>query len=391
MRNTTYFEFYKGHESDQFSFYRIPKQLVKDKRFSALSDAAKILYGLLLDRMGLSARNGWIDENDHVFIIYTIEQIREDLGWGRDKAINALAELDSRKGIGLIERVKRGLGKPDIIFVKNFASGTGDGAPDDEHGPENGPKNDETDDTKGPKKAENPHKSTEVGKVDFKKSENPTSGGRETRLQEVGKADSNNTDINKTDNSDTDLIYLSGLEPEDDTSASRSDGWIDRMHALQEQIRAQIDYVSLLSFHRTRKEQIDEIIDLLVDVYLSKKNTIRIGRENKPRELVLARYDRLGRGHIEYVLESLARNTKPIISVKNHLLTTLYNATLTSETSIQAEVNHDFYGEDDPGSGAQTDKPARKAAPFLQGSLAADLDLIEELAMKNIAADHGGR
>jgi len=87
MRNTTYFEFYKGHESDQFSFYRIPKQLVKDKRFSALSDAAKILYGLLLDRMGLSARNGWIDENDHVFIIYTIEQIREDLGWDRKEMV----------------------------------------------------------------------------------------------------------------------------------------------------------------------------------------------------------------------------------------------------------------------------------------------------------------
>ena len=181
MRNTTYFEFYKGHESDQFSFYRIPKQLVKDKRFSALSDAAKILYGLLLDRMGLSARNGWIDENDHVFIIYTIEQIREDLGWGRDKAINAMAELDSRKGIGLIERVKRGLGKPDIIFVKNFASGAVDGTPDDEHELENGPINDEKDDPKGPKKAENLHKSTEVGKVDFKKSENPTSRSRKIR------------------------------------------------------------------------------------------------------------------------------------------------------------------------------------------------------------------
>ena len=201
------FDYFRGHEADQFSFYRIPKQLIKDKSFSGVSDAAKILYGLLLDRMSLSARNGWIDENDHVFIIYTIEQIREDLGWGRDKAINALAELDSRKGIGLIERVKRGLGKPDIIFVKNFASGADDEPSEEDFKPDTG--------SNPPKKAENPHKSTEVGKVDFKKSENPTSGGRGTRLQEVGKADSNNTDINKTDNSDTDLIYLSGLEPED--------------------------------------------------------------------------------------------------------------------------------------------------------------------------------
>ena len=107
MKERMQFEFYRGREADQFSFYRIPKQLVKDKCFSMLSDAAGILYGLLLDRMSLSARNGWIDENDHVFIIYTIEQIREDLGWGRDKAINSLTELDSKKGIGLIERVKR--------------------------------------------------------------------------------------------------------------------------------------------------------------------------------------------------------------------------------------------------------------------------------------------
>jgi len=382
MKTNQFFEYYHGHEADQFTFYRIPKQFFKDKSFAALSDAARILYGLLLDRMSLSARNGWIDENDHVFIIYTIEQIREDLGWGRDKAINALAELDSRKGIGLIERVKRGLGKPDIIFVKNFASGADDEPSEEDFKPDTG--------SNPPKKAENPHKSTEVGKVDFKKSENPTSGGRGTRLQEVGKADSNNTDINKTDNSDTDLIYLSGLEPEDDTSASRSDGWINRMHALQEQIRAQIDYVSLLSFHRTQKEQIDEIIDLLVDVYLSHSPTIRIGKENKPRELVLARYSRLERGHIEYVLESLARNTKQITSVKNHMLTTLYNATMTSKTSIQAEVNHDLYGENGLYShpAEERKKAARKAAPFLQGSLAADLDLIEELALKNIAAEH---
>ena len=173
MKTNQFFEYYHGHEADQFTFYRIPKQFFKDKSFAALSDAARILYGLLLDRMSLSARNGWIDENDHVFIIYTIEQIREDLGWGRDKAINALAELDSRKGIGLIERVKRGLGKPDIIFVKNFASGADDEPSEEDFKPDTG---------------SNPPKKPKT-RINPLKSEKSTSRSRKTRLQEVGKPD----------------------------------------------------------------------------------------------------------------------------------------------------------------------------------------------------------
>ena len=379
MNTNLFFEYYHMHEADQYSFYKIPKQLFTDDRFSALSDAAKTLYAVLLDRMELSRRNGWVDKNDHVYIIYKIKNIQKDFNWGKDKVIHALAELDTQKGIGLIERIKPRLGKPDLIYVKNFASRTEDDSSTDEVESDKG--------HNPPKKTDGSKKSTKVEGVDFKKSGNPTSGGRKSRLHEVEKADTNNTNNIETDNSDTDLIYLSGLEPEDDTSASRSDGWIDRMHALQEQIRAQIDYVSLLSFHSTQKEQIDEIIDLLVDVYLSHSPTIRIGRENKPREIVLARYERLSRGHIEYVLESLARNTKPIINAKNHLLTTLYNATLTSETSIQAEVNHDLYGEDGlyTQSHVSDRKQSRKAAPFLQGALAEDLDMIEKLAMKRIA------
>ena len=114
------FDYYYGAEAEQFSFYRVPRMLIKDENFKGLSSDAKLLYGLMLDRMSLSIKNGWFDDDNRAFIIYTIDNIMEDLGCGKDKAVKVVAELDQKKGIGLIEKVRRGLGKPDIIYVKNF-------------------------------------------------------------------------------------------------------------------------------------------------------------------------------------------------------------------------------------------------------------------------------
>ena len=117
---TIKFDYYYGIEAEQFSFYRVPRLLIKDERFKGLSSDAKLLYGLMLDRMALSMKNGWLDDENRAYIIYTVDSIMEDLGCGKDKAIKVLAELDTNKGIGLVERIRRGLGKPDIIYVKNF-------------------------------------------------------------------------------------------------------------------------------------------------------------------------------------------------------------------------------------------------------------------------------
>uniref|UniRef100_UPI0040571F33 DUF6017 domain-containing protein n=1 Tax=Agathobacter sp. TaxID=2021311 RepID=UPI0040571F33 len=116
------FDYYYGIEAEQFSFYRVPRMLVKDERFKDLSSDAKLLYGLMLDRMSLSMKHGWLDAENRAYIYYTIENIMEDLGCRKDKGVKVLAELDSKKGIGLIEKKRQGLGKPDIIYVKNFAS-----------------------------------------------------------------------------------------------------------------------------------------------------------------------------------------------------------------------------------------------------------------------------
>ena len=160
-------DYYYGIEAEQFSFYRVPRLLIKDERFKKLSSDAKLLYGLMLDRMSLSMKNEWFDDENRAYIIYTIDSIMEDLGCAKEKAVKVLAELDSVKGIGLVEKVRRGLGKPDIIYVKNFASIT------------------EQMDEKEPANAD---KITEVGKSNFKKSENRNfwkSENRTTRSQKI--------------------------------------------------------------------------------------------------------------------------------------------------------------------------------------------------------------
>ena len=79
----------------------------------------------MLDRMGLSIKSGWLDENDRVYIIFTLENVQECMNCKHDKAIKMLAELDTGKGVGLIERVKQGQGKPTIIYVRKFFNPAG--------------------------------------------------------------------------------------------------------------------------------------------------------------------------------------------------------------------------------------------------------------------------
>ena len=117
------FDFYYGKEAEQFNLYRIPKLLFTDKRFSNISVEAKVLYGLLLDRMSLSIKNRWVDEENRVYIYFKIVEAMEYMNICKEKAVKLFAELDTIKGCGLIFRKRQGLGKPSVIYVMNFNSG----------------------------------------------------------------------------------------------------------------------------------------------------------------------------------------------------------------------------------------------------------------------------
>ncbi len=129
------FDFFRGMEAEQYTFYRIPKILFTAECFRPLSCEAKVLYGLLLDRMSLSIKNRWLDEENRVYIVFKVEEITELMNCGTQKAVKLLKELDVEKGIGLIEKKRLGLGKPNVIYVKNFIiRQTGGGDTEKEYG-----------------------------------------------------------------------------------------------------------------------------------------------------------------------------------------------------------------------------------------------------------------
>ena len=110
--------YFYGAQADQYNFIKIPKKLVVGEGFSSLSVQAKILYGMLLDRMGMSYKNKWLDEENRVYIVYSLDDIQSDMNVSKHKAIDCLSELED---VGLIVRRKRGKGLPNQIYVKNFS------------------------------------------------------------------------------------------------------------------------------------------------------------------------------------------------------------------------------------------------------------------------------
>ena len=376
------FDYYRGMEAEQYTFYRIPKVLFTAECFKSLSCEAKVLYGLLLDRMSLSIKNRWFDEEDRVYIIFTVEDVMELLSCSRQKAIKNLAELDSEKGIGLIEKKRLGLGKPNVIYVKNFI--IKESPEQEEKEPENAvntqkyenhtSRSMENELQEVPKsyfkEYENQtsgsmeNRLQEVPESNFKKCENHTSRSMENRLQEVPKSYSNNTDINKTDLSDTkfretecsktDLndtesgvpapIYPNLIQSNPSISDTAPDV-IDEMDAYRDIIREHISYECFQDGRCHRKEDVDELVELMVEVMLLPDNgTVRIAGVEKPVAIVKNRFMKLNHEHIEYILTCLGANTTKVGNIKAYLLTTLYNAPMTISNYYTAEVNHDLYG-----------------------------------------------
>ena len=185
------FNYFYGTEADQFSFYRIPKALFTDSYFKDLSSDAKILYGLMLDRMSLSIKNQWFDDKNRAYIYFSIEDIMELLNCGRNKAIKSMRELDDETGIGLIEKRRQGFGKVNVIYVKTFMPEKTDEKKFGE----------ESQKFKKQTSVEN-EESTEVYNSNFMKSKNQTSRGTENKLQEVYISNPNNTNLSDTEMND---------------------------------------------------------------------------------------------------------------------------------------------------------------------------------------------
>ena len=295
------FPFHYNGEAENYSFYRVPKILFTDTYFDRLSTDAKLLYGLLLDRMQLSLKNGWLDDAGRVFIYYTVESIMEALTCGNKKAGQLLAELDVKKGIGLISRVRQGLGKPDRIYV---------------------------------------HKCIvpEMSIVQLKKCQNDMSADVQVTGQEMSDQHANNTEKNKTEKKETNLI--SSVQSVDDNAE------LEKRAVYREYFQKNCCFDMLKESNPYHSEELDEILELLVDVCCSKQKTIRISGDDKPIEIVKSRFMKLTYDHIQYVMDCFEQNTTKVRNIKQYLLSSLYNATMTIGSYYTALVHHDMDGQD---------------------------------------------
>lgn len=367
------FDYYYGMEAEQFAFYRIPRTLIKDERFKGLSSDAKILYGLMLDRMSLSMRNGWLDEYNRVYIYYTVEEVMEDLGCSRPTVAKIIAELDSKKGIGLIEKKRQGQGKPDCIYVKNFAVLE----TETEKLEENVEKvEEETQKTFCKNTNGNSMPVSEVKNFDFKKLKNFTTRSQKNELQEVknfnvkklknltsrskefelqevknfypNKTDINNTNINnininKTEKSNNNPINQSNHL----ISPSERKEKIDMIDRYERLIAKNIQYDSWMQYSDLgEKELVEELYQLICDVVCVERESVRVNGVDYPHRLVKAQFLKINYSHIEYTLACLKATTSRINNIRAYLITTLYNAVSSMNCYYQQEVQHDLYGDD---------------------------------------------
>ena len=304
-----HFDYFYGEESEQFSFYRIPRQLIVGPEFKHVSTDAKLLYGLMLDRMGLSARNGWYDEENRVFIYYPLDDIKEALNCGNDKAVKLLAELNTGKGIGLIQRVKQGQGKPARIYVKRFTTKEVPSQADNQPSPL--PRN-----------------------PDFRKTEVKSSKNQKSRLPKNRSADFGKSECNYTYKNQTEKNQINpSIQPVTDGM-----DW----QACREEVMENISFDQLVE--ENGAEDVEGVTDLITDILTSSQPTVRIGKEDFPTAAVQARFRKLDETHIQYVFDCLRRSTKKIHNIRAYLLTSLYNAPTTIGQFYQAEVQHDLYG-----------------------------------------------
>ena len=277
------YDYFYGAQSDEFSFIRIPTVLFSEDRFKALSAEAKVLYGILLKRMDLSARNGWFDKQGRVYIICTLEEIMETLNCADKKATRLMNELETK--CGLIERKRQGLGRPNLIYVKNFIT-----------------------------------------------RQNNDSRIVKTTIQEPSEQRTSNTDISDTDLSDTENPILSGPE---------ADGMAEH-HFFEHYFREHLEMDLLLQDLPEDQDTLHGILSLLTDTCCSRRKYIRIAADDKPREVVKSRLMKLNSFHIRYVLKCLKENAADVRNIKQYLLAALYNAPTTMDAYYQARVNHDI-------------------------------------------------
>ena len=289
------FDYFYGNEAEQFTFYRIPKILITSPHFKKISDSAKLLYGLMLDRMSLSIRNGWLDDDNRAYIFFTTNDVMEQMCCGTEKATKMLTELDSEKGIGLIERVKQGQGKPAIIYLKKFY---------------------ELEDT-----------------------------ARLTKLSEIESLEFRKSKCNYNNINNTDINYIYPINQDNyniqNSDTQTEEEWIDRYTKTVDEIKTQIDYDYLIN--HAECDIVDEVVNIMAEVMTVYRPKYKIEGDFIEYNAVVNKFRQITAQKLEICLLAYSRKIQRIKNPKAYWISTLYNIPLTSGIVLQNMINSDIY------------------------------------------------
>lgn len=276
----------KAASARAFSFYQIPKVLVDNIAFSSLDGWALILYGIMLNRASLSAENSkeFTDENGNLYIIYTVEEAMQQCKKGNKFIIKTLNQLEDT---GLIERKRRGLGKPSITYVKDFSV---------------------------------------VELEHFKKCQKDTSRDVNRTLQKVSNKHTSNNDLNNNDFNN--ILYNPILSSQSYHYDSTETNLVD-YDEIRKDMKEQIDY-KLLKTDMPYENMVDDILEIMVEVIASQKEYYKISGESIPVYEFQKRIRKIGKEDIELLIERFNQQRNSIKNMKAYLLKSLYDLPTTT-------------------------------------------------------------
>ena len=326
-------DYFHGNEASEFRFYRVPKALFGGE----LSLEAATLYSLMLDRVGLSVKNGWLDSLGRVFIYFVQKDVQKFLRCGHNRATAFMRELER---CGLIERKRQGLGKPAMIYVKNFSGCGSNMAPQNET-------NEAVEPSRNEEKVSAVQREESSNKALFSTPEEAVNTAQtgQSRVPAEGSLDCPNRAANETEKKETELTETNRILPQPprtDRESSRY-GWnlMDEMQWVREEIRENIDYEGLVWDYPCDSGIFDCYVELLAEACCAVRKTIRICGQDIPTSVVRSRFLKLDREHILYVRDCLCTTTSTIKNIKAYALAALYNAPVTKEQYYTSLASRD--------------------------------------------------
>ena len=339
------FEYFYESEPEKFVFYKIPAVLFTDPVFHSIDTDAKLIYSFLLDRAASSAKNGFVDKQKRVYVIYRASEAINMLHCSKGTVAKCFSQLVK---IGLIEKIRRGQGLPDIIYVKNFAKIRQQSEEDTE--------------VYFKEQCERTGNTLRNPNFELQEVQNETSRSLNFRQQEIQNTDSRSSTSEPLQSQNLNPLYINqNTYTENTYSLNKSyhfnqsnDGEKDTYAYYKEYLTQQLELDTMLkqlsSPHMALKpKDYEDVFNIILDTLCKPGLTIRINGGDLDAIRVKERLMQLAPAHVIYVLTKVyeAAKEKKIKNIRAYTLTCLYYSFSEMNLDEQASFLHHFFSQKD--------------------------------------------